>query len=97
MTHRRGDSLVDAVRAVASSLERLVARVVAGRRVGGLRRFGLVVAEDLVEQVLVETGGVERVAAATVGEREAGGGADVRRGHLVTVVPGSVGHRRPGR
>ena len=78
MTSSSGDLGARLVRAVAV-LEPASPSpgVVAGRWVGGLRRLGLVVAEDLVEQVLVETGGVERVAAAAVGEREPGGGADV--------------------
>ena len=56
----------------------------ARRQLGGIRGFRLVLGEQLVEQVLVQAGGVERVAAATVRQGEAGrradvGGADHRR------------------
>ena len=66
-----------------------VVRLGARRRLLG--RLGLVVAEQLVEQVLVEPGGVERVAPPAVRQREPGGGPDVGLGHAVAAVPGGVG------
>ena len=59
--------------------------------------LGLVVAEELVEQVLVEPGSVERVAAAAVRQRQHGRPPDVRAGHLVATLPGGVRDRGAGR
>ena len=50
-----------------------------------------VVAEDLVEQVFVDAGGVEGIAAATVRDRQSGGSADVFAGHPQPTVPRGVG------
>ena len=69
---RAGASARATVRVVLGSV------VAPGRPSGG--SGGVVVAEDLVEQVLVEPGRVERVAPAPVRERQPGGRADVLAG-----------------
>src|SRR5690606_33801919 len=69
--------LVEGVAGVAG----VAVGVVRRRRAFRLRRIGeVIVAEDLVEQVLVEARCVERVAAATVRQREQSGDADVVTG-----------------
>ena len=57
------------------------------------RRFGvrrLLVAKDLVEELLVEPGSVERVAPAAVGERQPSRGPDVGQRDRGPLVPGRV-------
>jgi len=57
----------------------------------------LVVTEEGVEQVLVEAGGVERVAPAPVRQREPGGDADVVTRHVGATLPCGMGARGAGR
>ena len=52
--------------------------------------------QGLVEGLLVQAGGVERVAAATVRQGQPGRGTDVLLGHRVAAAPRGQGDRGPG-
>ena len=70
-------------RRLLRTIRRAAGRRSVARTVRRRRRLGLVVPEDLVEQLLVDARGVERVAAASVRERQPRGGADVLLGTSV--------------
>ena len=65
------------------------------RVLGVLRRRRLVVAEQAIEQVLVQSRRVEGCTPTSVGESEFGGGADVLPGDVGAPLPCRVGHRSP--
>ena len=75
---------------------------IAGAGIAGAGRFGAGIGlgagfpQGLVEGLLVQAGGVERVAAAAVRQGEPGRDADVLLGHCVAVMPRGQGDRGPG-
>ena len=89
------------IRAVVRAVIRAVRAVVwvfgaagAGRLGAGIG-LGAGFPQRLVEGLLVQAGGVERVAAAAVRQGQPGRGADVLLGHHVAPVPGGQGDRGP--
>ena len=73
-----------------------VVRVAGAGRLGVWIGLGAGFSQGLVEGLLVQAGGVERVAAAAVRQGQPGRGADVLLGHRVAAVPGGQGDRGPG-
>ena len=83
-----------AVRAIVRAAVRVFGAAGAGRLGAGLW-LGAGFPQRLVEGLLVQAGGVERVAAAAVRQGQPGRDADVLLGHHVAPVPGGQGDRGP--